>query len=138
MPHVRTKQTEFYTENKIATLTALLFFCVTASLSEYCQNRCPAVACPKEGKEDWFQLGQDRCLKAFFFTPHLNFTDAEVMKTNIKLQTVNDDGEGSLKDILFSFLSISEHLCQLWRSSGVNPRRRGAESSSVHHVQTHF
>lgn len=65
-----------------------MFF--TGHIAHKCRNAYPAVPCTKDDYQDWFQMDEGRCVKAFG-RERVNFDDAEVIKTSapVRLHTVN-------------------------------------------------
>ncbi|XP_034722764.1 C-type lectin BfL-1-like isoform X2 [Etheostoma cragini] len=68
-------------------VTAILLLVVLMSISdseagdpaEMCKTKYPATPCRNKNLgEGWFQMGNNRCVKAFFNNPNLSFFAAEV------------------------------------------------------------
>ncbi|XP_068598450.1 C-type isolectin Sp-CL4-like isoform X2 [Brachionichthys hirsutus] len=80
-------------------LGALVVCAQESDMSEMCANDHPAVACPKEGKEDWFKLGEGRCVKAFFAEPYLNYNDSEAACVGLGGHLVSIHNKSELHDV---------------------------------------
>ncbi|TMS01261.1 C-type lectin galactose-binding isoform-like isoform X1 [Larimichthys crocea] len=92
-------------------LLVLMFMSDSAAghIAHKCMNTYPAVPCTKDDYEDWFQMGEGRCVKAFG-TERLNFDDAE--------KSCVDHG-GHLVSI-HNTTELNQVVCTMYR---VTPRR---------------
>ncbi|KAF3705416.1 Galactose-specific lectin nattectin [Channa argus] len=59
-------------------MTVMMMKISAQGIEEMCKND-PVVPCRKDLKDGpWYQLGDNRCMRAFFYTQHLNFENAEI------------------------------------------------------------
>ncbi|KAF1393298.1 hypothetical protein PFLUV_G00037280 [Perca fluviatilis] len=66
--------------------------------AEMCKTKYPPTPCKKAVGEGWFQMGNNRCVKAFYNNQHLTHSDAEMTcrkYPNGHLVSIHSDDERS-------------------------------------------
>ena len=78
----------FNTDNWHTKLTMLFFPSDVGTPEEMCRTKYPAKPCREDyfAYTGWYQMGENRCVKAFFNSQHKGFFDAEVIKPNTHIR----------------------------------------------------
>ncbi|XP_034722961.1 galactose-specific lectin nattectin-like isoform X21 [Etheostoma cragini] len=104
-------------------VTTFLLLVVLMSISdseagnpaEMCRTKYPATPCRNKNLgEGWFQMGNNRCVKAFI-TPHLGYQDAEV--------TCRKLPNGDLVSI-HNEVELNQVICAMYKASPVKAQYR--------------